>query len=333
MADDPVARARAMAEHLGTRSVNDQPARLSSSTIPIGTTVELRGLQAKPELNGQRGVVTEFIASTGRCSVQMESGGEPLSIKPHNMKAPSSSSSSSSVSNDGHGEGGGVARPSRSSMTEVAARQKKAQAEAAAAADRLCANCSAPARYTCSACKDAHYCGSFCSRAHWKHHKIACKRTTDMLEMRRTIDELRAAMGQQARQIERIQEETASCAEVGQLQMQEMMQTIDEQRHALAYIQQENAQGRDQIRSTSDVIITLKSSVRTLQQENGQQREQLRSSSKEIEKLQVAAKHAEEQMAAHLASAAAAAAMAAAASTTATAAATADLPVEELDEL
>ena len=57
----------------------------SSPSIPIGTNVQLRGLQAKPELNGQRGVVTAFVASTGRCSVQLENGRGPYNIKPENL--------------------------------------------------------------------------------------------------------------------------------------------------------------------------------------------------------------------------------------------------------
>ena len=57
----------------------------ASSPIPVGTKVELQGLQAKPELNSQRGVVTGFDASTGRCSVQLEDGRGPFSIKPANL--------------------------------------------------------------------------------------------------------------------------------------------------------------------------------------------------------------------------------------------------------
>ena len=58
----------------------------SPPPIPIGTNVQLRGLQAKPELNGQRGVVTGFEASTGRCSVQLEDGrGTTYSLKPENL--------------------------------------------------------------------------------------------------------------------------------------------------------------------------------------------------------------------------------------------------------
>ena len=51
----------------------------------MGTDVHLRGLQAKPELNGQRGVVTGFVACTGRCSVQLEGGRGPFNIKPDNL--------------------------------------------------------------------------------------------------------------------------------------------------------------------------------------------------------------------------------------------------------
>ena len=54
--------------------------------ISIGTDVQLRGLQAKPELNGQRGVVTGFIASAGRCSVQLEDGRGPFNIKLKNLE-------------------------------------------------------------------------------------------------------------------------------------------------------------------------------------------------------------------------------------------------------
>ena len=49
--------------------------------------MQLRGLQAKPELNGQRGVVTGFDASSGRCSVQLEDGRGPYKIKPGNLEA------------------------------------------------------------------------------------------------------------------------------------------------------------------------------------------------------------------------------------------------------
>ena len=64
-----------------------QAASPTASPVPIliGTDVQLRGLQAKPELNGQRGVLTGFDASTGRCSVQLEDGGGPFSIKPANL--------------------------------------------------------------------------------------------------------------------------------------------------------------------------------------------------------------------------------------------------------
>ena len=54
--------------------------------VSAATTVRMRGLQAKPELNGQRGVVTDFDASSGRCSVQLEDGRGPYKIKPENLE-------------------------------------------------------------------------------------------------------------------------------------------------------------------------------------------------------------------------------------------------------
>jgi aminoglycoside phosphotransferase len=55
-------------------------------TIPIGARVELRGLQAKPELNGRRGVVVKFVGSSGRYRVQLvdEESGE-FSLKAENL--------------------------------------------------------------------------------------------------------------------------------------------------------------------------------------------------------------------------------------------------------
>ena len=50
--------------------------------------MELKGLQAKPELNGQRGVVVGAIdAASGRYPVQLEDGRGPFSLKPENLRA------------------------------------------------------------------------------------------------------------------------------------------------------------------------------------------------------------------------------------------------------
>ena len=65
------------------------PASSSSSPhspIPIGTRVELHGLKAKPELNGQRGVVAGFDAASGRCKVKLEDGRGPFKLKVGNLK-------------------------------------------------------------------------------------------------------------------------------------------------------------------------------------------------------------------------------------------------------
>ena len=59
--------------------------RPPSSSIPIGARVELRGLQAKPELNGRRGVVVKFVSSSGRHRVQLDEGGEAFSLKAENL--------------------------------------------------------------------------------------------------------------------------------------------------------------------------------------------------------------------------------------------------------
>ena len=59
---------------------------LLRSPIPIGTHVELRGLQAKPEMNGHQGVVIGFDGASGRCKVEIEDGGGSFKLKPRNLK-------------------------------------------------------------------------------------------------------------------------------------------------------------------------------------------------------------------------------------------------------
>ena len=61
------------------------PAAEAPSPIPIGARVELRGLQAKPELNGQRGVVVGFKAESGRCEVKLDDGSGSFRLKPGNL--------------------------------------------------------------------------------------------------------------------------------------------------------------------------------------------------------------------------------------------------------
>ena len=47
--------------------------------------MELHGLKAKPELNGQRGVVTGFDAASGRRQVQLLERAESFSLKAENL--------------------------------------------------------------------------------------------------------------------------------------------------------------------------------------------------------------------------------------------------------
>ena len=55
----------------GRSGVAPPTSLLSPSPIPIGTRVELHGLKAKSELNGQRGVVAGFVPHR---AVQSETG-------------------------------------------------------------------------------------------------------------------------------------------------------------------------------------------------------------------------------------------------------------------
>ena len=68
---------------------SSMPPPPSASPVPIGTRVELHGLKAKPQLNGQYGIVVGYVASSGRCTVVLEGArGETetkMSIKPENL--------------------------------------------------------------------------------------------------------------------------------------------------------------------------------------------------------------------------------------------------------
>ena len=57
----------------------------SPSRFPTGTRVELRGLQAKPELNGQQGAVIKFVASSGRYAVRVDGGVGDFQLRPENI--------------------------------------------------------------------------------------------------------------------------------------------------------------------------------------------------------------------------------------------------------
>ena len=63
---------------------------ISTCPVPIGARVELHGLKAKPQLNGQCGIVVDYVASSGRCTVVLdESGSETKTkknLKPDNLK-------------------------------------------------------------------------------------------------------------------------------------------------------------------------------------------------------------------------------------------------------
>ena len=58
-------------------------------TIAIGSAVELCGLKSKPEMNGERGTVVDFMpAARGRCVVDVTCESKRsirLSLKPENL--------------------------------------------------------------------------------------------------------------------------------------------------------------------------------------------------------------------------------------------------------
>merc|ERR1711998_732764 len=82
---------REMRETRASQQTNDSSMPPpSASPIPIGTRVELHGLKAKPQLNGQCGIVVGYLESSGQCTVSFEnSGGETKTkknLKPENLK-------------------------------------------------------------------------------------------------------------------------------------------------------------------------------------------------------------------------------------------------------
>ena len=82
---------QAMRETRASQQTNNSSMRRpSASPMPIGTRVELHGLEAKPQLNGQYGTVVGYVLSSGRCTVVLEDArGETktkMSIKPENLK-------------------------------------------------------------------------------------------------------------------------------------------------------------------------------------------------------------------------------------------------------
>ena len=68
---------------------SSMPPPPSASPVPVGTRVELHGLKAKPQLNGQYGIVVGYVASSGRCTVALEGARgkteTKMNIKPENL--------------------------------------------------------------------------------------------------------------------------------------------------------------------------------------------------------------------------------------------------------
>ena len=75
---------RGMRGHPGMRS-QTMPVAKQYDVIPQGTIVSLKGLVNKSNLNGDRGVVKQYISSSKRYVVELEDSDETLSVKPENL--------------------------------------------------------------------------------------------------------------------------------------------------------------------------------------------------------------------------------------------------------
>ena len=53
--------------------------------LSVGTSCTVRAINARPELNGRRGVVVAALDEAGRVGVQVEGEAKPLSLKPTNL--------------------------------------------------------------------------------------------------------------------------------------------------------------------------------------------------------------------------------------------------------
>ena len=70
------------------RKAAPKPSTLTSDAPLVGCRVVLRGLAARPELNGRLGTAGKFDTAKGRYAVRLLDGpSEPLSIKPANLDA------------------------------------------------------------------------------------------------------------------------------------------------------------------------------------------------------------------------------------------------------
>ena len=67
--------------------------------IDPGTSVEIGGLKARPDLNGKRASVVQYASDRERYQVKVVEGGEELYLKPVNVKAMPPASASADAAN------------------------------------------------------------------------------------------------------------------------------------------------------------------------------------------------------------------------------------------
>ena len=124
----------------------------------LSQRVELTGLAARPELNGQRGAVVFFTPASGRLTVLLDAVGAAAAAPP--------------------------------TLLQVKPCNLTAQALPPPAAPppplRPCASCGAPATVACGRCNSQNFCSAPCQREDWQAggHKAACGAATALAQAR-----------------------------------------------------------------------------------------------------------------------------------------------------
>ena len=78
----------AVAREFTTFDAAAEGERQARAGLKVGTTVELRGLQSKPHLNGRQGIVTALSDDSARIQVTLYGESVPLSVKTSNLLRP-----------------------------------------------------------------------------------------------------------------------------------------------------------------------------------------------------------------------------------------------------
>ena len=81
----PPAPAQAQARDTSLPAPPNPPPPISIDDFRVDDDVEIRGLQSRPELNGERGVVVAVDVASERCLVRLHNGSGPFRLKPASL--------------------------------------------------------------------------------------------------------------------------------------------------------------------------------------------------------------------------------------------------------